>query len=63
MVFYERLRGIDKIHVNYKCDSVIENIGLVKYTERQAGTLSGCNKRKLSTAIALVGDPQIIFLD
>ena len=63
LMLYARLRGIEKIHVNFVCDSVIEKMGLVKYSERQAGTLSGGNKRKLSTAIALVGDPQIIFLD
>ena len=30
---------------------------------RCAGTYSGGNKRKLSTAIALVGNPSIVFLD
>ncbi len=60
---YARLRGIEKKNVAFVTWSVIEKMGLVKYKERQAGTLSGGNKRKLSTAIALVGDPQIIFLD
>ena len=29
---------------------------------RCAGTYSGGNKRKLSTAIALIGNPSIVFL-
>jgi len=27
------------------------------------GTYSGGNKRKLSTAIAMIGDPSVLFLD
>lgn len=30
---------------------------------KQVKELSGGNKRKLSTAVALVGDPPIVFLD
>jgi len=33
------------------------------YVDYLAGTLSGGNKRKLSTAIALAGYPPVIFLD
>merc|ERR1711865_1267268 len=31
--------------------------------DREAGSYSGGNKRKLSVAIALIGSPRIIFLD
>jgi ABC-type molybdenum transport system ATPase subunit/photorepair protein PhrA len=30
---------------------------------RQAGTYSGGNKRKLSVAIALIGEPAVVLLD
>ena len=40
----------------------IKKLGLSMYAKRVAGTYSGGNKRKLSTAIALIGDPQLIFL-
>ncbi len=37
-------------------------LGLVKYSEKSAGTYSGGNKRKLSTAMALIGCPPLVFL-
>lgn len=40
----------------------IQKLGLVKYSTKSAGTYSGGNKRKLSTAIALIGCPPVIFL-
>lgn len=36
---------------------------LEKYEDRLSGTLSGGNKRKLSVALAMIGNPSIIFLD
>ena len=40
----------------------VKKLGLTQYAERQAGGYSGGNKRKLSTAISLIGAPPIIFL-
>jgi len=36
---------------------------LIKFENILAGTLSGGNKRKLSVAIATIGNPPVIFLD
>ncbi|CAN0324899.1 unnamed protein product, partial [Hapterophycus canaliculatus] len=41
----------------------IEEMGLKQYADRPAGGYSGGNKRKLSVAMAMIGDPQIVFLD
>lgn len=40
----------------------IQKLGLLKYSNKSAGTYSGGNKRKLSTAMALIGCPPVIFL-
>ena len=40
----------------------LKKLSLIPYKDRCAGTYSGGNKRKLSTAIALVGNPSVVFL-
>jgi len=42
---------------------LLEVLSLTKYQDRRAGTYSGGNKRKLSVAIAMIGNPPIVFLD
>ena len=43
-------------------DWAIERLGLTIYADKISSSYSGGNKRKLSTAIALIGNPPIIFL-
>lgn len=40
----------------------LANLGLQHYADLPVGTYSGGYKRKLATAVALVGDPTMIFL-
>jgi ABC-type multidrug transport system ATPase subunit len=61
--FFARLRGIPEKYVNKVSEWAINRVGLVPFTNRISGDFSGGNKRKLSTAIALVGDPSVIILD
>ena len=51
--------NFDNNYVNY----LMESLDLRHYAEVEAGTLSGGNKRKLCVAIALVGKPEVLFLD
>jgi ABC-2 type transport system ATP-binding protein len=44
-------------------DEVIELVGLVEKRQARVKTLSGGQKRRLDLAVALVGDPDVIFLD
>ncbi|XP_048255576.1 phospholipid-transporting ATPase ABCA1-like isoform X2 [Haliotis rufescens] len=61
--FYARVRGIPEKDIKDVAEWAIRKLGLVKYANVIAGSYSGGNKRKLSTAIALIGNPPIIFLD
>ena len=42
---------------------ISEKFGLNNVLQRKAGTLSGGYKRRVSIAMALISDPQILFLD
>ncbi|OAE27724.1 hypothetical protein AXG93_4193s1240 [Marchantia polymorpha subsp. ruderalis] len=60
---YARLKGVPDIRVKSTVDEVLEAAGLQKYADQVSGVYSGGNKRKLALAIALVGDPAVVFLD
>ncbi|XP_075854307.1 phospholipid-transporting ATPase ABCA7 [Microcebus murinus] len=60
---FARLRGVPEVQVAQIASSGLVRLGLLRYADQPAGTYSGGNKRKLSTAMALVGDPAVIFLD
>ena len=44
-------------------EELIRVFGLEGFRKKQARTLSGGWKRKLSIAMALIGEPKVIFLD
>ncbi|XP_077864744.1 phospholipid-transporting ATPase ABCA3-like [Saccoglossus kowalevskii] len=60
---YARLRGIPTDTIEAVVDSCISHLNLGNWADKLCGDYSGGNKRKLSTAIAIVGNPPILFLD
>ncbi|XP_042106386.1 phospholipid-transporting ATPase ABCA7 isoform X10 [Ovis aries] len=60
---YARLRGVPEAQVAQTASYGLARLGLPQYADQPAGTYSGGNKRKLATAVALVGDPALVFLD
>ncbi|KAI1888287.1 hypothetical protein AGOR_G00183470 [Albula goreensis] len=61
--FYAILRGVPEKEVCEVAEWGINKLGLVKYVDKAAGSYSGGNMRKLSTAMALIGGPPVVFLD
>ena len=48
--------------MNVEVDWALEKLGLKSIADKPAGTYSGGNRRRLSTAIALLGKPPLILL-
>jgi ATP-binding cassette subfamily A (ABC1) protein 3 len=63
LVIYARLRGIKEKRIRATVDRLIHDLLLTPYANKLVKSYSGGNKRKLSTAIALIGDPPVVFLD
>ena len=60
---YGRLRGLHNSELEAIVDDLLSRLGLLEYADRPSFGYSGGIKRKLSTAIALIGNPPIVFLD
>ncbi|XP_037682529.1 retinal-specific phospholipid-transporting ATPase ABCA4 isoform X2 [Choloepus didactylus] len=63
LYLYARLRGVPAEEIERVANWSIQSLGLSLYADCLAGTYSGGNKRKLSTAIALIGCPPLVLLD
>ncbi|KAK3689693.1 hypothetical protein B0T22DRAFT_177099 [Podospora appendiculata] len=59
--FYARIKGIRDVDTDVNL--VMSRVGLLEHANKQAAALSGGNKRKLSLAIALLGNPRVLILD
>ncbi|KAH7372040.1 hypothetical protein BKA66DRAFT_180011 [Pyrenochaeta sp. MPI-SDFR-AT-0127] len=59
--FFAKTRGVENI--DHNVSTVIAACGLEGYVDKLAQTLSGGTKRKLSLAVALVGNPRVLVLD
>lgn len=65
-LIYRRLPFFAGMPVSYlerRVAELLKEVGLMKFAHKPCGTYSGGNKRKLSLAVALIGDPAVLFLD
>ncbi|CAJ1006410.1 putative ABC-2 family transporter protein/ABC transporter [Leishmania naiffi] len=60
---YAGIRGIVRAEWPALVDALCTLCELTTYRQTVTGALSGGNRRKLSVAMALVGGPQVVFLD
>lgn len=63
LTFYAGLKGITGDELKKRINQTIKDVGLEDQKDTFAKDLSGGQKRKLSVAISLIGDPKIIYLD
>eukprot|EP01083_Nonionella_stella_P305332 1064750_1 len=63
LYLFANLKNIDKDRIENEIDVLLHEVGLAEKKKSYASTLSGGQKRKLSLAIAFIGDPKVIFLD
>ncbi|KAL5032323.1 hypothetical protein RTP6_000450 [Batrachochytrium dendrobatidis] len=63
LYFYSRLKGVSSQQENQAVQKALNDVSLEKLAHRQIKGLSGGEKRRLSIAIALLGDPKVVFLD
>jgi ABC-2 type transport system ATP-binding protein len=57
------LQGISSQDRQRRADELLERVGLTEAADRRVGGYSGGMKRRLDLALALVHQPQILFLD
>ena len=57
------LHGFDKAQSRAKTEEILRRLHLDQVADKRAKTLSGGWMRRLSIAMALIGEPRVLFLD
>ncbi|XP_055623836.1 phospholipid-transporting ATPase ABCA3-like [Toxorhynchites rutilus septentrionalis] len=60
---YALLRGIREADIGNVSLTLAEELNFLKHIDKKTKEYSGGNKRKLSTALALMGNPSVVYLD
>lgn len=60
---YARIKSVPENIINNVVNEKLMEFDLCNHADKPSYTLSGGNKRKLSVAIAMIGDPPIVILD
>eukprot|EP00826_Nyctotherus_ovalis_P049944 TRINITY_DN6072_c0_g2_i3.p1 TRINITY_DN6072_c0_g2~~TRINITY_DN6072_c0_g2_i3.p1 ORF type:complete len:438 (-),score=123.72 TRINITY_DN6072_c0_g2_i3:948-2261(-) len=63
LLFYARLKGVSPRSERRMVEKAMDDVYLKSFGNFKTRELSGGMKRRLSVAISLVGNPQIVFLD
>uniref|UniRef100_A0A8C4M3M7 ATP binding cassette subfamily A member 12 n=1 Tax=Equus asinus asinus TaxID=83772 RepID=A0A8C4M3M7_EQUAS len=63
LYFYARIHGIPEKHIKETVHRLLRRLHLMPYQDRTTSMCSYGTKRKLSTALALIGKPSILLLD
>ena len=60
---FAEIKGVPRGEVDALVDDLLTRMTLTEHADKLTKNFSGGNKRKLSLAVAFVGNPQIVFLD
>lgn len=63
LTMYARIKGLDERVIPETVQAFIQMLDLDRYANRVVSGYSGGNRRKLSLAVAMIGNPPIVFLD
>ncbi|KAG8559120.1 hypothetical protein GDO81_017250 [Engystomops pustulosus] len=63
LYYYARIHGIPERRIKHVTNQLLHKLQLVQYKDRITANYSCGTRRKLSTALALVGRPSILLLD
>ncbi|KAF9260869.1 P-loop containing nucleoside triphosphate hydrolase protein [Marasmius fiardii PR-910] len=64
LIIYGRLKGLESGDIlSNNVNTILQATALMPYADRLASKLSGGNQRKLSLAIALIGNPSVVLID
>ncbi|KAF5273687.1 hypothetical protein FQA39_LY07377 [Lamprigera yunnana] len=63
LIIFSMLRGVSLKNSKFVANNLSHDLDFTQHLHKKVKNLSGGNKRKLSTALALVGDPLVLFLD
>ncbi len=63
IVFYASLYGLKSSHVKGKAEELIRKLGLEKHIKKLVKTYSGGLKKRLSLAVSLIHEPEVLVLD
>ena len=63
MIMFCKIKGIPALLIAGTIDSKLKSVKLFDVKKGRVGSFSGGMKRRLSVAIACIGDPQVVFMD
>ncbi|ONM04752.1 ABC2 homolog 15 [Zea mays] len=63
MELFASIKGLHPAAITSVAEESLAKVKLSQVTNARAGSYSGGMKRRLSVAIALIGDPKLVFLD